>query len=113
MRVRKKPGPGRRAAGLSVFQQLAVGHDKFADLDVGQVGLLGKNSLEIYLLNVSVFSQIELLRKLVSFGPSNRLYFLLMFAVNIVLGCLLHRLVEWGKAQWKNRRRAAPFSQPS
>ena len=55
--------------------------------------LLGENSLEIYLLNVSVFSQIELLRRLVSFGPSNRLYFLVMFAVNIALGCLLHRLV--------------------
>lgn len=89
----------------------------FEKLPLGLVArffrLLGKNSLEIYLLNVSVFSQIELLRKLVSFGPSNRLYFLLMFAVNIVLGCLLHRLVEWGKAQWKNRRRAEPSSQLS
>lgn len=56
--------------------------------------LVGKNSLEIYLLNVSLFSQTELLRKVVSFGPSNRLYFLLMFAANIALGCLLHRLVE-------------------
>ena len=48
MRVRKKPGPGRWAAGLSVFQQLAVGHDKFADLDLGQVRLLGKNSRRFF-----------------------------------------------------------------
>ena len=31
-----------------------------------------------------------------------------MFAVNIVLGCLLPQLVEWGKGQWKNRHFASP-----
>lgn len=65
--------------------------------------LVGKNSLEIYLLNVSLFSQIELLRRLVSFGPSNRLYFLIMLGANIALGCLLHTLVEGLRQRWKSR----------
>lgn len=56
--------------------------------------LVGENSLEIYLLNVSLFAQTEPLRRLVRFGPANRLYFLVMFAANIALGVLLHRLVE-------------------
>ena len=57
--------------------------------------LLGQHSLEIYLLNVSLFSEVELLRRFVSFGPSNRLYFLLSYAANIVLALLLHRIVEY------------------
>ena len=56
--------------------------------------LVGENSLEIYLLNVSLFAQTEPLRRLVRFGPSNRLYFLVMFAANIALGILIHKLVE-------------------
>ena len=66
--------------------------------------LVGENSLEIYLLNVSLFSQVELLRRFVSFGPNNRLYYLLMFAVNIMLGWLLHRLVA---KLWAGRQRPA------
>lgn len=63
--------------------------------------LLGTYSLEIYLLNVSLFSEVPLLRKLVSFGPSNRMYYLLSFAANITLGILLHKLVEtlWNRAR--------------
>ena len=63
--------------------------------------LLGTYSLEIYLLNVSLFSEVPLLRKLVSFGPSNRMYYLLSFAANIALGILLHKLVEtlWNRAR--------------
>lgn len=61
--------------------------------------LLGEHSLEIYLLNVSLFSQTELLRKLVSFGPTNRLYYFLMFTLNILLGVLLHKLVEGIRAR--------------
>lgn len=56
---------------------------------------LGECSLEIYLLNVSVFSEVELLRRLISFGPSNRLYYLVMFAVNIALGTGLHRFMQY------------------
>ena len=39
--------------------------------------------VEIYLLNVSLFSEVTLLRRFVSFGPSNRLYFLLSYAANM------------------------------
>lgn len=80
----------------------------FEKLPLGLVArffrLLGRNSLEIYLLNVSVFSQIDLLRRVVSFGPTNRLFYLLLFAVNILLGCLLHRLVEGLRGLWSARR---------
>lgn len=66
--------------------------------------LLGTHSLEIYLLNVSVFSEIPLLRKVVSFGPSNRLYFLLSYVVNIAAALLLHKVVEGLKALWTRRK---------
>ena len=69
--------------------------------------LVGENSLEIYLLNVSVFSQVPLLRQLVSFGPSNRLYYLLAFSVNLVLGVLIHKGVEKALAWYDGRKRAA------
>lgn len=66
--------------------------------------LLGGHSLEIYLLNVSLFSEVELLRRLVSFGPSNRLYFLLSYAANILLALLLHQIVERLRGVWANFR---------
>lgn len=66
--------------------------------------LLGKHSLEIYLLNVSLFSEVELLRRLVSFGPSNRIYYLLSYAVNIALALLLHQLVERLRRLWEQRK---------
>lgn len=59
--------------------------------------LVGENSLEIYLLNVSFFSELELLQGLCGFGPSNRLYFLLAIPVNILLGVVLHRAVAAGR----------------
>ena len=69
--------------------------------------LLGTYSLEIYLLNVSLFSEVALLRKLVSFGPSNRLYFLLSYAANILLAVLLHRAVEGLRNIWTRRKDAS------
>ena len=51
---------------------------------------LGACSLEIYLLNVSIFAEVELLRKFICFGPDHRLYYLIMFAVNIALGMGFH-----------------------
>lgn len=63
--------------------------------------LVGENSLEIYLFNVSVFSQTELLRRFISFGPSNRLYYLMLFAINIALGVALHSVVEKRTARLK------------
>ncbi len=67
--------------------------------------LVGENSLEIYLLNVSLFSQLDLLHALLRFGPSNRLFYLVMFSVNIALGILLHRAV--GLAVRRIRARGA------
>lgn len=55
---------------------------------------VGENSLEIYLLNVSVFSRYAEFRAYTFFGPTHRLYFLLQFLVNIALGCALHRAME-------------------
>ena len=66
--------------------------------------LVGENSLEIYLLNVSVFSQVGAIRQVVSFGPSNRLYYLLSYGANIALGVLLHRGVEGLRRAWRRRR---------
>ena len=70
--------------------------------------LVGENSLEIYLLNVSWFSQFELLRQYVSFGPTNRLYFLVSYVVNIALGILLHKLVEGLRGLYRSRRAGLP-----
>lgn len=66
---------------------------------------VGERSLEIYLLNVSLFAEITLLRRVISFGPTNRLYFLIMFAVNIALGALGHRLLASIKTTIHNKRR--------
>ena len=61
----------------------------------GILGKIGRCSLEIYLLNVSVFSQLELLRRFVpTGGDHNRVYYLIMFPVNILLGIGLHHLME-------------------
>ena len=58
------------------------------------LGKVGECSLEIYLLNASVFLEVGLWRKLISFGPSNRLFYLVMFAGNIALGILFHRFMQ-------------------
>ena len=70
--------------------------------------LVGENSLEIYLLNVSFFSQTALIRRFVSFGPSNRLYYLLSFVANIALGALLHKGVEGLRGRYLQRRQVRP-----
>lgn len=57
--------------------------------------LIGENSLEIYLLNASIYTEKERLHRLVSFGgPSNRLFYLIMFSTNILLGILFRRVME-------------------
>ena len=66
--------------------------------------LVGENSLEVYLLNVTLFAQTELLRGLFSFGPSNRLFYLICYAANIALGILLHQGVERLRRAWLRRR---------
>lgn len=52
--------------------------------------LVGENSLEIYLLNVTLFSLLE---EGAPYGLGLA-YYPPAFAANILLGCLLHRLVE-------------------
>lgn len=61
------------------------------------LAFLGQHSLEIYLLNVSLFSLTDLWRGLLPFGDSNRLFYALLFPLNILLAVLLHRLVGWGE----------------
>lgn len=70
--------------------------------------LVGENSLEIYLLNVSFFSQVPAIRQVISFGPSNRLFYLLLLAANLVLGILLHRLVEGLRQRCRQRTGSGP-----
>lgn len=59
--------------------------------------LVGENSLEIYLFNVSVFCETAAWRKIFAFGPTNRLYWLVIFVLNILCGVALHRVL----AKWK------------
>ena len=66
--------------------------------------LVGENSLEIYLLNVSFFSELDLLQSYFGFGPTRRLYFLIAFTLNILLGVGLHRLVAAGESRLKKQR---------
>ena len=65
------------------------------------LGLVGENSLEIYLLNVTLFSLLE---EGAPFGLGMAAYYLPAFGANILLGCLLHRLVEGLRGLWKARR---------
>ena len=61
--------------------------------------LVGENSLEIYLLNVSFFSQFAFIRQFVHLPDDHRLYHLVMTLATIALGWLLHRCVAWAKAR--------------
>ena len=56
--------------------------------------LVGENSLEIYLLNVSLFAERELLQRSLDFGPGHYIYYLITFALNILMGVGLHRVIE-------------------
>ncbi len=56
------------------------------------LGFVGKNSLEIYLLNVSWFSLSDILMPLCGLQNHVKFYTLCAFALNIALGALLH----WG-----------------
>lgn len=66
--------------------------------------LVGENSLEIYLLNVSFFSETALLQQYIGFGPRRYLYYFITFTLNIGLGVLLHRGIEAGKGRVQARR---------
>ena len=64
--------------------------------------LVGEHSLEIYLLNVSLFSETALLRSWLPLGTGP--YYFLAFFLNILLGILLHRGVEAGMRRIQARR---------
>lgn len=55
--------------------------------------IIGESSLEIYLLNVSLFAETELLRRFLDFDSGHYIYWLISFALNIALGLGLHRLI--------------------
>ena len=67
--------------------------------------LIGENSLEIYLFNVSFFSQTELIRRFIAFGPTNRLYYLVIYTLNILCGLALHKLVEGLRERVKSAKK--------
>ncbi len=54
---------------------------------------VGENSLEIYLLNVSFFSETGLLRRFFDPDPGHYAYYAASFALNILLGWALHRAI--------------------
>lgn len=60
--------------------------------------LVGENSLEIYLLNVSFFSERALLQQYLDFDPRHYIFYCVTIPLNLVLGVLLHHLVERGTA---------------
>ncbi len=56
---------------------------------------IGNASLEIYLLNASIFIETELLRKIINLGgTSHRLYYLVIFIINIAMGIGLSKLIN-------------------
>ena len=48
--------------------------------------------------------QVGLLRGLVSFGPSNRLYYLVSYTANVALAVLVHKVVDGLRKLWKQCR---------
>ena len=56
--------------------------------------LVGEHSLEIYLLNVSLFAERALLQQYLDFGPGHYIYYAITITLNILLGVLLHCLVK-------------------
>ena len=65
---------------------------------------LGENSLEIYLLNVSLFSETALLRRFFDPGPGHYVYYAAAFALNILLGWALHKAVGVAVNRLRRRR---------
>ena len=54
--------------------------------------LVGESSLEIYLLNVTMFAEVEFLRRYIDTGPY--VYWFISFSLNLALGLLLHRMLS-------------------
>ncbi len=73
--------------------------------------LVGERSLEIYLLNVTLFAQPTPLRRYLDVGPGHWVYYLCVFAANILCAALLHRVIEGLRRRFRawRERRAADF----
>ena len=65
---------------------------------------IGENSLEIYLLNVSLFSETALLRRFFDPGPGHWVYYAVSFALNILLGWILHWAVGLAVSRIRGKR---------
>lgn len=59
--------------------------------------LLGECSLEIYLLNVIITREFGILAPLFDFDSKHIVYYVIVYAVNLFLGIVLHRGIEAGK----------------
>lgn len=71
---------------------------------------VGKYSLEIYLLNVSFFQESEFLRRFFDPGPGHYAYFAVAYALNILLGWALHKVIALGMKLLASRRKPAAVS---
>ncbi len=71
-----------------LFDRLPLGFARRA------LAFVGENSLEIYLLNVSFFSERDFLRRFFDPGPGHYIYYIVSFALNILLGWGLHKTIE-------------------
>ena len=56
--------------------------------------LVGGSSLEIYLLNVVITREFDLLAPWLDHDPRHISFYLIAYTFNIVLGVLLHRVLE-------------------
>ena len=74
--------------GCVCFEKLPLGGVRKA------LRLVGENSLEIYLLNVSFFSQTALLQRYLDFDSGHYIFYAVTIPLNIALGVLLHRGLE-------------------
>ena len=64
---------------------------------------LGKCSLEIYLLNASFFTELEIIKPLLPQSDTMRLGFLVYMIANVVLGIGLHYLIEGIRKSIQNK----------
>lgn len=71
-----------------IFERLSMKHVRLA------LRLLGESSLEIYLLDVSLFAEVPLLRGIFDPGPGHYAYYAVTMGLNILLGWALHKGIE-------------------
>ncbi len=65
---------------------------------------VGEHSLEIYLLNVSFFSETEFLRRFFDPGPGHYIYYAALYALNILSGWALHEALSFAGKKLREKR---------